>query len=173
MRQWPHRAAAVSSESEITLVVPVTGVRQMNRETMAGPMQRAAVTDTATEASEECLEPSQSHGPHRCQPPDLTIGVSRGDDAIRDGPRASEGPRSSLKERLNWVLPLWAADWLGRGLLSRETEVSSTQPRQQKAWLRRAPRGRAPSGSGGKRRTLDSWIRLVNSLEATKRKGAR
>lgn len=40
----------VSSDSEITLVVPAAGVRQMGRGTMAGPMRRAAVTDTATEA---------------------------------------------------------------------------------------------------------------------------
>lgn len=96
-----------------------------------------------------------------------------GDDTFKDSPWASEGLDATLKDPQNWVLPLWAVDWLRRGLLSRQTEVSSTQPQQQIAWLRRAPQGRAPSGSGGKRRTLDSWIRLANSLEATKKKGAR
>lgn len=40
----------VSADSEITLVVPAAGVKQMGRGTMVVPMRRAAVTDTATEA---------------------------------------------------------------------------------------------------------------------------
>lgn len=43
-----HQGA--SADSEITLVVPAAGVKQMGTGTMAGPSRRAAVTDTATEA---------------------------------------------------------------------------------------------------------------------------
>lgn len=43
-------SGCASADSEITLVVPAAGVKQMGTGTMAGPLRRAAVTDTDTEA---------------------------------------------------------------------------------------------------------------------------
>jgi len=80
----------VSSDSEITLVVPAVGVRQMGRGTMAWPMWRAAVTDTASEAPKNAWSRARNTDP---TPPDLVSHGApggRGDDTFKDGPRASE-----------------------------------------------------------------------------------
>lgn len=90
------------------------------------------------------------------------------------GPRGQHLQRQPLSVRraANRTEGLWTGleeDYWGY----IEREVNPTEAQQLLAWLRRAPQGRAPSGSGGKRRTLVSWIRLAPSLEETKRKGAR
>lgn len=51
---------SLSSHSEITLVVPAAGVRQMGEETMAVPMRRAAATDTASEALKNAWRPARA-----------------------------------------------------------------------------------------------------------------
>lgn len=94
------------------------------------------------------------------------------DNTFKDGPWVSEELQTALKEQQSRVLALWTGlkeDYWG----DRKREVNPTQAQKLLAWLRRAPQVRAPSGSGGKRRTLVSWIRLAPSLEETKRKGAR
>lgn len=163
--QWPHSVAVaglhqgVSADSEITLVVPAARGEADGEEQWTGPMQRAAVTDTATEAPKNAWS--------RARAMDLT--------APPPCPMVPRDPEdNTFKEELQATLKEQQSVVFDRGLPRRQRE-RSTPPKAQQllAWLRRAPQGRAPSGSGGKRRTLVSWIRLASSLEETKRKGAR
>ncbi|XP_022070960.2 uncharacterized protein mbpa isoform X2 [Acanthochromis polyacanthus] len=120
-------------------------------------MRRAAATDTATEAR-RMFGPEPGRGP---DPPRVPW-CRRGDDTFKDAPRASDLLQTSLKEP--------SVSTVGFTLVGRGLEE---EPEQQLAWQRRAPQGRAPSGWAGKRRAPGSWTRLANSLEETKRRGAR
>lgn len=129
-------------------------------------------------SSEECLEPSQSHGPHWHS--SLTAPTPTWPSSCPMVPRERGGQhlqrrvRESCKRHWRSCRDgCWHRGQSWRGVLSRYRKVNSTQPQRILAWLQQAPQGRAPSGSGGKRRTPVSWIRLASSLEETKRKGAR
>lgn len=153
----------------------------MGRGTMAGPMRRAAVTDTATEAPKNAWSQARTMDlqfppplPPSPDPPHVPwCSGARGDDTFKDGPWASARQQTTQKEQQSRELALWALDCLRRGLLTRYTEVNPTQPQQQLAWLQQAPQDRALSGSAGKRRTPVWWIPLASSSEEIKRKGAR
>lgn len=133
---------------------------------MAGPMQRAAVTDTTTEG----LKNAWSHA-RDMDPPHVPW--CPGTDRTTPS-KASPSDRRAANHTEGAAEPgVGAVDGSERGLPRRKREVNPTQAQQRLAWLRRAPQGRAPSGSGGKRRALVSGIRLATSLEETKRKGAR
>lgn len=143
-------------------------------EQWAGPMQRAAVTDTTTEAPKNAW--SQARAMDLTPPPTTTPQPNPPHVPWCPGTERTRPSKKSCK-------PHWRSSRAGclrcglawKRRLQRRQRERSTPPKAQRllAWLRRAPQGRAPSGSGGKRRTLASWIRLASSLEETKRKGAR
>lgn len=152
-----HQGA--SADSEITLVS--RGEAGGGGGTMARPMQRAAVTDTATEAPKNAWSRARATDlTGSIPPPHLPPPLLMSHGALRpEGTTSSKTQRAALKEHQSLCVVLWAED--------RTTD--STRPQIPEPWPPRAPQGRAARRT----RAPVSWIRLPTSLEETKRKGPR
>lgn len=105
-------------------------------------MQRAAVTDsTGTEGPKNAWSRARATDPAAAATaaayPHLTLLVSHGapglgDDTFKDGPSASDGLQTTLKEH-DRALALWALDWPGRGLAAlKQTQSGQPHPNLSK-----------------------------------------
>lgn len=163
-QQWPLWAQAWGDEHCCSCR---TEVKQMGRNNgLAGPLQRAAATDTNQWRAKECLAPSQ-RAPRTPPPPH----VQWCPGAERTTPSKTASALERAPERRSrWKWGPVAAPPPQRGDTERPT---APKIREAAAWRRRAPQGRAPLASGGRRRAPAWWIRLASCLEATRRRGAR
>lgn len=186
MQQWPHSASGCfASGCEFRLrdnpCCPC-GRGEADGERNNGRAHAEGGSDWHSHwSSKECLELSQNHGHHQCKPPHPHqpdpqyvpwCPWAKGMTPSKTAPERQMGCKPPWRSSRDgfWHCELWNSleedYWVNR-------EVNATKQQQQLAWLQRAPQGRALSGSGGKRRTPVWWIRLANSLEETKRRGAR